>query len=109
MEGSDAMADAEIVLRLTAGEIAELLNVVAEESMRSKDQMLLLNPIRSKLLGAKKLWRSVGARQAIGGFPGMTALGARVAAEQAGRTEQTEGDNSITRWSCAVRPQAAGG
>ena len=62
------MADAEIVLRLTAGEIAELLYVVAEEAMRCKGKMLLLNPIRSKLLlGAKELWRSVGARQAIGG------------------------------------------
>ena len=57
-----------------------------------QDQMLLLNPIRSKLLGAKKLWSGVGARQAIGGFPGMTAPGARVVAEQAGRSEQTEED-----------------
>jgi len=35
--------------------------------MRSKDQMLLLGPIRSKLLGAKELARGVRARRAIGG------------------------------------------
>ena len=42
------MADAEIVLRLTAGEIAELLYVVVAESMRCKGNMLLLDSIRRR-------------------------------------------------------------
>ena len=58
----DAMTDAEITLTLEPDELAELVNLVAEETLRRKDQMLLLAPIHSKLLDAV---RGVEAKQAV--------------------------------------------
>ena len=55
------MTDAEILLKLEPDELAELVNLVAEETLRRKDQMLLLAPIHSKLLDAVK---GVEAKQA---------------------------------------------
>jgi len=55
------MTEAEITLKLEPDELAELVNLVAEETLRRKDQMLLLAPIHSKLLDAVK---GVEAKQA---------------------------------------------
>jgi len=46
------VADAEILLRLTLDEVAELVNLAAEETMRHRNQMLVLGEIHSKLIDA---------------------------------------------------------
>jgi len=56
------MTDVEILLKLEPDELAELVNLVAEETLRRKDQMLLLAPIHNKLLDAVK---GVEAKQAV--------------------------------------------
>ena len=56
------MTEAEITLKLEPDELAELVNLVAEETLRRKDQMLLLAPIHNKLLDAVK---GVEAKQAV--------------------------------------------
>jgi len=54
MGGSDAMTEAEITLTLEPDELAELVNLVAKETLRRKDHMLLLAPIHGKLIDAVK-------------------------------------------------------